>query len=326
MITENIKVFLAASVGSIAVWWGINALGEGITNVFFAYEMRTNPAMLAAAAAQLELERELQEAYPLAQKGREPFEIQAKAAFALYAREDNTTKILFQKDGEAPFPIASITKLMTALVVIENSPPAQHVTITKEILETSGEAGQLQEGDVLPVKDLLYLTLLESSNDAVVALATLLGEEQFVAKMNEEAMRLTLQSTRFINPTGLDEPEGSNESTARDLAQFAHYLLNTHPQIFDILSQSELPLYAPEDRFHHLMRNTHELLGDYDWPARILGGKTGITSAAGQTLLFVVESPDRRGYIINVILGSENRFGEMRRLLQWILDSYQWEK
>ena len=325
MMTRNLKVFLAASVGSVSVWWGINALNEALTDVFFAYEMRTNPAVLAATAAQLELEQQIQEAYPLAQKGGERLEIHAKAALALYAREDGTIKILFQKGGEKPLPIASITKLMAALVAIKNYPPTQHVTITREILETPGEAGQLQEGDVLPVKDLLYLILMESSNDAAVALAALLGEEQFVTKMNEEAGRLALRNTRFINPTGLDEPEGSNESTARDLAQFARYLLNTHPQIFDILSQSELPLYAPDCLLHHLMRNTNELLGYYDWPAKILGGKTGTTPAAGQTLLFVVESPSADGYIINVILGSEARFTEMRQLLHWILETYEWE-
>jgi len=67
MMTRNLKVFLAASVGSVSVWWGINALNEALTDVFFAYEMRTNPAVLAATAAQLELEQQIQEAYPLAQ-------------------------------------------------------------------------------------------------------------------------------------------------------------------------------------------------------------------------------------------------------------------
>ena len=156
MMTRNLKVFLAASVGSVSVWWGINALNEALTDVFFAYEMRTNPAVLAATAAQLEIEQQIQEAYPLAQKGGERLEIHAKAALALYAREDGTIKILFQKGGEKPLPIASITKLMTALVFLDHNPGwDKTITITATDQRDGGRV-YLLPGEEVNLKDLFY--------------------------------------------------------------------------------------------------------------------------------------------------------------------------
>ena len=329
---RNLKVFFAAFTGSVAVWWGINTLSMELEQFFFLRELYTNPELLAAASNTLELEQKLQDAYPLAKKKTAPLELQAASVLSLYAKESgplrgeaSATKVLFEKNSNTPLPIASITKLMTALVAIKNYPLDQHITITPKVLETPGEAGQLRAGEAFTVKDLLYLVLMESSNDAAEALAEAKEPKVFIGLMNEEAARLNLQNTSFVNPTGLDEAQYTNKSTTKDLAELARYLFQSYPQVFDILSQSELALITPTGRFHHTMRNTNELLGYYDWPGRTFGGKTGTTPLARETLLFVVESPDTQGYIINVILGSEARFTEMRQLLQWILQSYQWK-
>lgn len=322
MITKNLKLFLIAFVVSIPLWWATHEL----STFFFQRELRANQEFIAALAAQRELEQKLLDAYPLAKKGTEKIDLRARSVLALYVKENGKTKVLFEKDSKIPLPIASISKLMTALVAVKNYPPEQRITITPEILETSGDAGQLREGDVLTVKDLLYLSLMESSNDAIAALVEQLGEERFVALMNTETVRLNLSDTSFSNPTGLDDPRQNNFSTTSDLAAFTRYLLDNYPQIFDILGQNELPLYTSDGMFHHMIRNTNELLGYPHWPTKTLGGKTGVTIQAQETFLFVVESPDERGYIINVILGSQDRFSEMRQLLQWILQSYQWSR
>lgn len=322
---RNLKVFFAAFTGSVAVWWGINTLSMELEQFFFLRELYTNPELLAATSNTLELEQKLQDAYPLAKKKVAPLEPQAASILSLYVKENGTTKVLFEKNSNMPLPIASITKLMTALVAIKNYPLDQHITITPKVLETPGEAGQLRAGEVFTVKDLLYLALMESSNDAAEALAEAKEPKVFIGLMNEEAARLNLQNTSFVNPTGLDEAQYTNKSTSKDLAELARYLFQSYPQVFDILSQSELALVSPNGRFHHTMRNTNELLGYYDWPGRTFGGKTGTTPLARETLLFVVESPSADGYIINVILGSEARFAEMRQLLQWILQAYQWK-
>jgi D-alanyl-D-alanine carboxypeptidase len=103
------------------------------------------------------------------------------------------------------------------------------------------------------------------------------------------------------------------------------HLMEQHPQVFDILSQEELPLYTREGKFHHTIRNTNILLHYSEWPARIFGGKTGSTPLAKESLIMLLESPDYKGYIVNVVLGSQDRFLEMRTLLGWILQSYQWQ-
>ncbi len=325
MITRNLKVFFVAFAVSMPIGWGMNVLSANLAEFFFLRELRTNPEIIAAYAAQRDLEQRLANEYPLLKKGSEKLELQAQSALAVYIKQNGGAKVLFEEESRTPLPIASITKLMTALVAIKNYSPDERVTITPEILETPGEAGQLRQGDVFAMKDLLYLALLESSNDAAVALTKPLGTEKFVSLMNEEAARLNLLNTSFVNPTGLDESNRNNLSSALDLAELTRYLFDKYPQVFDILSQSELALYTPDGAFHHTMRNTNELLGYYyEWPTKTLGGKTGTTPRARQTLLFVVESPDERGYIINVLLGSEDRLHEMRQLLQWILHSYQW--
>lgn len=326
MITKNFKVFFISFAVSIPVWWGMNALSANLAEFFFLRELRTNPEFMAAAIAQHELEQKLRNEYPLSRKSLSMLELQAQSVLSVYVKGDGATKVLFEKNSESPLLIASISKLMTALVAIKNYPLQEQVTITSAMLETPGEAGQLRQGDVLQVKDLLYLSLMESSNDAAVALTEPIGAVRFVSLMNEEAVRLNLRHTSFVNPTGLDalDPQQGNKSTAADLAALVRYLFTNYPQVFDILSQSELALFTPDGIFHHKMKNTNELLGYYEWPARTFGGKTGTTPHAHQTLLFVVESPDENGYIINVILESEDRFGQMRQLLQWILQSYQW--
>ena len=325
-MSKNLKVFLVSFAVSMPIWWGMDLLTEDLEEFFLLHEMRTNPEIIAAFAAQRDLDQRIQDAYPLAKKGNTQLQLPAHSVLALYSKEDGTTKVLFEKDSEIPLPIASITKLMTALVAMKNYPPEERITITPAILETPGEAGQLREGDVLTVRDLLYLALMESSNDAAIALAEPLGLKTFVSLMNKEVARLNLQSTVFENPTGLDTLGHGNLSSTADLAKFVRYLLDNYPQVFDILSQSELALITPDGMFHHTMQNTNELLGYYEWPTKTLGGKTGTTRQAQETFLFVVESPTRQGYIINVILGSEDRFEEMRQLLRWILKSYQWSR
>lgn len=167
---------------------------------------------------------------------------------------------------------------------------------------------------------------MESSNDAAIALSSLTGQEEFVGLMNFNARSLGLSQTFFSNPTGLDPKEPGapvSYSTAQDVATLSIYLLRNHPEIFDILSQKEFALYTPDNQFHHTISNTNILLNDTEWQTKIIGGKTGWTILARGTLLHVVRGP-RNGIIINVILGSEDRFADMKTLLSWVYESHIW--
>lgn len=320
---RNLKLVAIAFIVSIPFWWGIDLLSDTTTKVLLSWELKTNPEILKAYAAQNDLEKKLEEAYPLPKKGTDRLFINARAVHSILIKEDNTQKSLFEQNPDSPVLIASLTKLMTALVAVKSYSPTQEIVITPEILLVEGEGGQLKLWETFTVRDLLYISLIESSNDAAEALMVPLGSTAFIKKMNAQADFVKMNTASFANPTGLDT-HNANYASAQDLTKLGIHLKSSYPQVFDILSQQQFPVRTSDGKFHHNLINTNELLGYKEWPTKVLGGKTGWTPAAKQSLLLIVESPDRKGYIVSVILGSDDRFGEMKELLSWILDSYQW--
>ena len=135
-----------------------------------------------------------------------------------------------------------------------------------------------------------------------------------------------MSNTYFFNPTGLDpdDPQDPvNYSTGKDLALLASYIVRTYPQIFDILAIPQRNLLQKET-FHHTMKNTNELLSFEGWPTPIVGGKTGWTPLAQGTLILVLQSPKDQGYLVNVVLGAEDRFAQMKMLVNWTYNSFTW--
>lgn len=324
MMPRNLKIFLLSLVLSLPLWWGTNTFSESLTDFLFWRGMATNPRILAAQVAEQELAAQLAEARPIRRRNTPDLSLQANSALSIFTNENGKEKILFEKNSDTPLPIASLTKLMSALVAMEEYPTNQKIAMSPTILAEEGDTGFLRVEDVFTVKDLLYLLLIESSNDAAAALADPIGREVFVERMNEQARSLGLQNTVFFNPTGLDSDEPANYSTTRELSALTSHILENYPQIFDILGLREFDLFTLQEEFHHTMVNTNELLHDASWQVPILGGKTGWTPLAQGCLLLVVESPKKNGLLISVILGSEDRFGEMRKMVDWAYQSYRW--
>jgi serine-type D-Ala-D-Ala carboxypeptidase (penicillin-binding protein 5/6) len=322
---RNTKFLLFSFVISLPFWVGIDLFSNITEHMFLESQMKA-PQILSAQASQQSLEHLLTDAYPLKSKKeyRNTY-VQAWAAQSTLIKEDGTQKILFAQNETSPVLIASLTKLMTALVAMKSYDPSHEIAITQDILKVEGETGQLKESDIFTVRDLLYLSLIESSNDAATALTIPLTYPLFIESMNFQAANLGMDTAFFANPTGLDDATANYAST-QDLTKLTVYLKNEYPQAFDILSQQQFPLYTTDNTFHHNLINTNELLGYREWPSKILGGKTGWTPTAKQSLVLVVESPDKKGYIVHVILGSDDRFGEMKKLLAWNLRSYQWSR
>ena len=199
-------------------------------------------------------------------------------------------------------PMASITKLMTALLIVENHEMDELVIISQDVEDVEGNIVHLPSGEQFTVGDLLSALLISSSNDAALALATYhsMTEASFVFDMNIRAKALGLKGTSFANPSGLDHPR--QWSTPQDLAWLTISALR-HPEIRERMGQSSKMVYSKEGTAISL---SHKIPG-------IIGGKTGTTDAAGQCLVSVVEQDDRE-YVV-VLLHSLQRYRDMQSIL-----------
>lgn len=242
--------------------------------------------------------------------------IEAAAALILDGQKE---KILYQKNIDKVLPIASLTKLMTALIVLENNNPDQIVIVSKKAVEAYGETGGFKVSENISIRTLLYVMLMTSSNDAATALADgfqLPASSSFVDLMNKKAKETGLENTRFTDPTGY---EPTNVSTALDLAKLTKYALN-QPLIWQILKTGTIDLQSSDGLVNHHLVNNNLLLNRLP---NVVGGKTGYTEEAGDCMILVIQN--RPGnYLIFIILGSKDRFLETERLVEWAEKAYLW--
>jgi len=319
-MTKRIRFLLIALILSLPFWWAVNGLEKNLNDIFFWQEISKNSQVFTAQAL---LQEQLNNLKPFRDKNVGDLEIDAKSAISVLIDRWGKEKILFEKDSDLQLPIASLTKLMTAEVILENYDLAKEITISKEAVKQEGNFGKLEIGAKLPVDYLLYPLLLESSNDAAYALANDydgMTERKFVELMRQTAEKLGLQDSFFDNPTGLDPEESKtqlNYSTAQDLVKLTKVLLK-QSLIWNILSTQKFDIYGPE------LINSNELLEEMPG---IIGGKTGYTEMAGGCMILVTRAPENSGKIISVVLGTDEngkRFAEMKRLVDWVQSAYKW--
>ena len=228
--------------------------------------------------------------------------------------DTSTDKVIFERESRKRMPIASLTKIMTAIVVIENENLDELVTVSKRAATIGENSMMLQEDEQFTRRDLLYGLILPSGNDAAEVLAetSSVGRENFIFLMNKKAEQLGLANTHFTNPSGL-EGDGNQYSTGYDLLVITRYGLSL-PEFAKIVSTVEYEI--PENKYHTYYRlfNDTNLLTTYPG---VKGVKTGFTNEAGMCLITFL---DYRGHkIIAVILNSENRRQEMKELLDYSL-------
>lgn len=266
---------------------------------------------------------------PFRNWNQEPPEINALAAISTEILEDETQKFLYAKNQEKILSIASLTKLMTAEVAIDNYDLNQETIISPKAAAINGKINHFREGEKFYVKDLLYALLMESSNEAGQALAEIMGEQKFIQLMNLRAQEWELENTRFFNAHGLDPENPSfytNHSTPKELTILTLHILKK-PLIKQILTTKEFELYTAEKIFYHQVKNNNQFLDQSNqivWQENILGGKTGWTKRAGGCLMLSLNHPKNNSVIINIILGSSDRFEEMKELTNWIYTAYRW--
>jgi len=321
--TKNLSFFLISLFIVSCATYGANFLNQDLEKFFLGRQFAYNPQILAAEANQMEFAQFIRDIKPLRDNTVADLEINAKAVISILLNDHGGEKVLFEKNPEEALPIASLSKLTTVDVILKNYDLTKEIVITKEAVSQEENFGKLKVDDVLTVEQLLYPLLMESSNDAAFALANDydgVDEKVFVEMMNEDARDLGLNNTHFVNSSGLDpsetEPkEKINVSSARDLSQLTKYLLKT-PLVWEILSTPKIILYG------ETLVSTNKLLGVMPG---IIGGKTGYTDTALGCFVLVTEAPNSKGQIINIILGTPNdRFGEMKKLINWTDQAYQW--
>jgi len=252
-------------------------------------------------------------------KGVSDFNVKAKSAMVLDAKTDT---VLYSKNSNENLPIASLTKIMTALVVLDNADLNKDVIISRNAFNTKGSKNGLAVGEKISADNLLKVMLVNSNNISAVALAehTSGSVDNFVVLMNEKADSIGLKNTKFLNSSGLDGKEDNNISTAYEIARLVDYALEK-PLIWEILRIQKTTVASVDGKIEHRLKNTNLLLGKLK---NITGGKTGLTDEAGQCLVLVVGDPKNNHRIISVVLNADDRFLETEKLVKWVFGSYQW--
>lgn len=235
--------------------------------------------------------------------------ISAKTAL-IYDLTSN--QVIFSKNPKDKLPIASLTKVMTAIIALENKRKDDRYLVTKDSLVGENSMG-LTAGEVLTIDELLYGLLLPSGNDASETLADSFpsGRDGFIIAMNSKAKAMGLVDSNFTNPSGL-EGDGNQYSTAYDLLMITRYALSNFPLFNEIVATPEYNIAETKTHKEYFLQNETNLLTSYPG---VKGVKTGYTPEAGLCLITYLDYDGHQ--IIGILLGSNNRREEMRELLDY---------
>lgn len=229
--------------------------------------------------------------------------------------------VLSAHEPSAVRPVASLTKVLTAVTVSKNVNLDDEATVSARAVRTGrrGADMDLVVGERIRVRDLLAGLLIPSANDAAVALAEHVAgsERTFASAMEATARDLGLSRTHVENATGFDSLR--QFSSAYDVALLLSEAWQD-PVLGVLLRAEEMTVTSVDGRFRHRLKTTNRLLGVR---SDVLGGKTGLTDAAGENLAVVAESADGHP-VVAVVLGSSDRFGDMENLLNWTFWAYRW--
>ncbi|PIX31025.1 hypothetical protein COZ61_01975 [Candidatus Berkelbacteria bacterium CG_4_8_14_3_um_filter_33_6] len=231
--------------------------------------------------------------------------------------DQKSAEIIVAKDEHISVPIASITKLMTAILTMENGKLDAITTVSKNAIYTNGSTIGLAINEKISINDLLNALLINSANDSAIVLAEYISgsEEKFVELMNSKANDLRMSNTRFLDPAGLND-EG--KSSANDIAILLSYALR-FDNIKSIIKTPEKDIVSISGLTHHLV-NSNRLVKEEMFFSGIIGGKTGFTPTAGHNL---VSAAERDGHIlIAVIINTYSSSitasaEECKSLLEW---------
>ncbi|OHA99903.1 MAG: hypothetical protein A3E93_00155 [Candidatus Zambryskibacteria bacterium RIFCSPHIGHO2_12_FULL_43_12b] len=266
----------------------------------------------------------------------DPFENIALEAKAAMVYDIKRSKVFFEKNADESLPLASLTKIMTAVTALDLLPKFSVVDINAEFLSEEGDSG-LYKDEKWKLRDLLDLSLVSSSNDAAAAIAATAGQtllrdpdlnlslEEFVRKMNAKAKEIGMTKANFINVTGLDvdTDKTGGYSSARDFIILLEYALKNHPEVFEATRYKTVYLKSLNN-LNHKATNTN--IGINSIP-NIIGSKTGYTEIAGGNLTIIFD-PGLARPIAVLVLGSsyDGRFNDVELLTRKALEAIALEE
>jgi D-alanyl-D-alanine carboxypeptidase len=236
-----------------------------------------------------------------------------------------TGAVLFEKNADEKLSLASITKLMTALVFLDTESDWKNKIELKKEDDEEGGIFYARSPEKIRRQDLFNMMLIGSTNNAAIALSRSSGfkREEFIEKMNVKSKELGLGSLFFTDSSGLDS---KNIGTAKDVAKLLFYALQSE-KIREAIGQERYIFKVEESGKTYYVKSTDDLLSGFlnRDPYKIIGGKTGYTNEAGYNLAVEIEKEGHR--IIVVVLGSasaEDRFSEVKGLSVWTFENYKW--
>jgi len=244
--------------------------------------------------------------------------IDAKSA-AVY--DIRSGRFLFAKSTRSRLPIASLTKIMTSSVAIEQLDFNDTVKVSAEAVKVDGEKQTLYEGEEISILSLLKLMLVESSNDAAFALADYFKNttgKDMIEEMNIKAQFLQMTETKFLDPAGLDD---NAYSTVEDMIKLIRNTMR-EDSIWDITTEKSTSVKSIDGKIEHKIESTNQLFGVIP---DVVGGKTGYTDGALGCMILIVDIPGKNDKLISIVLGSKERFGDTQKLIDWTKSAYSWE-
>lgn len=260
---------------------------------------------------------------PLTSEG---VKITAKSSIVI---DESSGKILYEQNAGEKRPIASLTKLMTALVFLDHNPGwEEKITISSSDYRP-GAITYLIAGEIFSVNDVIHASLLASSNEATIALSRTSGltDEDFVKAMNQKAKELGMTNSEFFDPSGLNT---NNKSTAADVARMLRIALS-NPALAKIISSREWNLTVINKGITRHISSTDSILGQsFGIESEIYqveAGKTGYLDEAGYCFASRIRN-QQNNKILTVVLGSQtinDRFSDTKGLAYWVFKNYRWQ-
>ena len=237
-------------------------------------------------------------------------EISARNAIMM---DMDSKRILYSRNINEQRSVASISKIMTAIIAIESGKLDEVVTIGDEIDKSYGSGIYIEKGEEITLRDLVYGLMLRSGNDASYAIANYISKDKFVDIMNEKAKEIGMINTLFNNPNGLDEEKG-NYSTAYDMAILTSYAMKNE-EYKKIVSTREHVVKTNKKTY--IWINKNKLLFNYKY---ITGGKTGYTKIAKRTLVTTASKDDLNLVVVTLVDG--NDFEDHKELFEYGFNNY----